>query len=153
MATILITYHSQSGNTEQMALAVAKGAREIAGTTVIINRAFDTRVEDLIACDGLVIGSPEYFGYMAGAVKDLFDRTYEVLRGHQRIFRKPVAMFVSAGNDGSGALRNLERMCIGYQFKKVHEAIVSKGPITDATLSHCEELGRIMAAGCGTDIF
>jgi hypothetical protein len=90
---------------------------------------------------------------MAGAVKDLFDRTYEVLRGHQRIFRKPVAMFVSAGNDGSGALRNMEKLCIGYQFKKVHEAIVSKGPVTDAILARCEELGRIMAAGCGTDIF
>jgi len=35
MATILITYHSQSGNTEQM----AKGAREIAGTTVVIKGA------------------------------------------------------------------------------------------------------------------
>jgi len=153
MATILITYHSQSGNTEKMAQAVAKGAREIVDTAVILKRALDTRVEDIIACDGLVIGSPEYFGYMAGAVKDLFDRTYEVLRGHQRIFRKPIALIISAGNDGSGALKNMERICIGFQFKKVHEAIVSKGPVTDAILARCEELGRIMAAGCGTDIF
>ena len=47
----------------------------------------------------------------------------------------------------------MEKLCIGYQFKKVHEAIVSKGPVTDVILALCEEMGRIMAAGCGTDIF
>ena len=153
MAKILIVYHSQGGNTQKMAEAVAEGARKIGEVQVILKKAFDTAEEDLIACDGLVIGSPEYFGTMSGAVKDLFDRTYEKLRGHKRIFRKPYAVFVSAGNDGTGALAHIEKICLGYQFKKVQPPVVSKGPVTEAVLSRCRELGETMAAGCQEGIY
>ena len=90
---------------------------------------------------------------MAGAVKDLFDRTYEDLREDKRVFRKPYGVFVSAGNDGEGALRHIERICIGFQFKKVHDPVVSRGAITEAVLSCCEELGKTMAAGSKEGIF
>lgn len=153
VARILIIYHSQTGNTEKMAQAVARGAGEIENTTVSLKRALDTKAEDLIECDGLVIGSPEYFGYMSGAVKDLFDRTYEMLKGHQRIFRKPFCIFVCAGNDGLFALKHIERIALGYQFKKVHQPIVCKGQVTDEVLAQCEEMGRIIAAGCEAGIF
>jgi multimeric flavodoxin WrbA len=153
MITILVVYHSQSGNTQKMAGAVAKGAGEIEGVRVVLKKAFETTEEDLIECDGLVIGSPEYFGYMSGAIKDLFDRTYERLRGHQRIFRKPYAVFISAGNDGQGAVTNIEKICLGFQFKKVQPPIVSKGPLTEAVLRQCEELGRVMGAGCEAGIY
>ena len=96
-----------------------------------------------MACDGLVIGSPEYFGTMSGAVKDLFDRTYERLQGHKRIFRKPYAVFVSAGNDGTGALAHIEKICLGYQFKKVQPPVVSKGPVTEEVLSRCRGWDRL----------
>ncbi len=153
MVKILIVYHSQGGNTEKMAGAVAQGAGEIEEVQVLLKKAFDTSQEDLVACDGLLIGSPEYFGTMAGAVKDLFDRTYEKLRGHKRIFRKPYAVFISAGNDGSGALAQIEKICLGYQFKKVQPPVVSKGPLTEAVLSQCRELGQTMAAGCQAGIY
>ena len=153
MAKILIVYHSQTGNTKKMAERVAKGAREIQSTRVMLKKAFETTKEDLCECDGLVIGSAEYFGYMAGAIKDFFDRTYEELRDHKRIFRKPYCVFISAGNDGQGALKHVERICLGYQFKKVHYPVVAKGTITEQDLLHCEELGRIMAAGCKEGIF
>jgi multimeric flavodoxin WrbA len=150
---ILIAYHSQSGNTQKMAEAVARGAREIEGVTVSLKRAGETILEDLLDCDGLVIASPEYFGFMAGAIKDLFDRTYEQARGHKKIFRKPYAVVVSAGNDGSGALASIEKIFLGFQFKKVQPPIISKGPITEDKLSQCEELGRTMAAGCEAGIY
>jgi multimeric flavodoxin WrbA len=153
MIKILIVYHSQGGHTEQMARAVAKGAGEIEGVEVVLKKAAETKGEDLINCDGLVIGSPEYFGYMSGAVKDLFDRTYESLRGHKMIFRKPYAVFISAGNDGQGALSSIEKIGLGFQFKKVQPAIISKGPLTDEVLAQCEELGRTMAAGCEAGIY
>jgi multimeric flavodoxin WrbA len=153
MITILIIYHSQSGNTQKMAEAVVRGAGEIEGVLVVFKKALETTEEELLGCDGLIIGSPEYFGYMAGAVKDLFDRTYERLRGHKRIFRKPYAVFISAGNDGQGAVTAIEKIGLGYQFKKVQPPIVSKGPITETILSQCEDLGRIMAAGCREGIY
>jgi multimeric flavodoxin WrbA len=153
MVIILIVYHSQSGNTLKMAQAVEKGAGEIAGVKVILKGALDAGEIDLIDCDGLVLGSPEYFGYMSGALKDLFDRTYEKVRGHKKIFRKPYAVFISAGNDGQGALTSIEKICLGYQFKKIHQPIIAKGPVSEDILSRCQELGRTIAAGCEAGIY
>jgi multimeric flavodoxin WrbA len=151
MTTILVIYHSQGGNNRKMAEAVADGARSIEDVRVVLKDAFDADLDDLLACDGLVIGSPEYFGYMSGATKDFFDRTYEAARGH--VFRKPYAVFINAGNDGTGALRNIERICIGYQFKKICEPIVKKGEITPETLDACREMGQTIAAGCSAGIY
>jgi multimeric flavodoxin WrbA len=153
MVNLLIVYHSQGGNTRKMAEAAAAGASEIEGVQVRLQVALETAGEDLMACDGLLIGSPEYFGYMAGALKDLFDRTYEPLRGLPRIFRKPYAVFISAGNDGSGALLHIERICTGFQFKKVQPPVISKGSLTEAVLDQCRELGRTLAAGCEAGVY
>ncbi len=76
MAKILIVYHSQSGNTEKMANAVAEGAQSIEGVEVILKKAADATVDDFLSFDGLAFGTPENFGYMSGMVKDFFDRTY-----------------------------------------------------------------------------
>ena len=153
MVQILVVYHSQGGNTRRLAEAAAAGAAEIEGVQVRLQEALETTREDLNACDGLLLGSPEYFGYMAGALKDLFDRTYESLRGQPRIFRKPYAVFISAGNDGSGALFHIERICTGFQFKKVQAPVIAQGPLTEAILEQCRELGRTLAAGCEAGIF
>jgi len=127
MCKILVIYHSQAGHTQRMAESVAKGAACIEGVTVALKRASEVNLRDLLECDGLAIGSPEYFGYMAGMVKDFFDRTYDEARGRKEVFKKPYVLFVSAGNDGTGALNNMERICTGYQFKKVYEPVVAKG--------------------------
>ena len=153
MITILIIYHSQTGKTKKMAEAVARGANSIENVRAILKEAMETTLDDLCSCDGLTIGSPEYFGYMAGAIKDFFDRTYYQARGRKEIFKKPYVIFISAGNDGLGALRSIERICIGYQFKKVYEPVIAKGEIDEAVLAQCEELGKVIAAGCETGIY
>jgi multimeric flavodoxin WrbA len=153
MAKILIVYHSQSGHTERMAQAVARGAKEMENAVVLLKSAKEATEEDLIECDGLIIGSPEYFGYMAGAVKDFFDRTYEKVRGRKGIYRKPLALFISAGNDGRGALDHIGRICKGFQFRKAHNPIISRGEVTEEILEECAEMGRVMAAGCEARIF
>ncbi|MCP4578579.1 MAG: flavodoxin, partial [Deltaproteobacteria bacterium] len=63
---ILIIYHSQSGNTQKMAQKAAEGAQSIPGVEVFLKRASEATLQDLLSCHGLVIASPEYFGYMAG---------------------------------------------------------------------------------------
>ena len=69
MVKILVVYHSQTGNTRKMAEAVARGAASIEGVIVDLKKAEEAGVEDLLSCDGLAVGSPEYFGYMAGMVQ------------------------------------------------------------------------------------
>jgi len=136
-----------------MAQAVAKGAKSIENVSTILKEARETTLDDLLNSDGLAFGSPEYFGYMAGAIKDLFDRTYYQARGRKEILKKPYAVFISAGNDGLGALTSIERVCVGYQLKKIYEPVIARGDINEAILSRCEELGKVIAAGCEAGIY
>ena len=151
MTKILIIYHSRTGNTQQMAQAVAEGAKTIEQTEVILKKANDATLDDLLACNGLAIGTPENFGYMSGMVKDFFDRTYN--DAQDKVFRKPYVVFISAGNDGTGALRAIERIALGYKFKNVFTPVVAKGKITAETLEQCRELGGTLAGGCALGIY
>jgi multimeric flavodoxin WrbA len=151
MAKILIVYHSQTGKTQKMAHAVAEGAKSIEGVEVILKKAADATLEDLLTADGLAIGTPENFGYMSGMVKDFFDRTY--LGAHEKVFRKPFVVFISAGNDGTGALRAIERIALGYKFKTVFQPVIAKGDITKEVLTQCVELGATIAGGCQMGIY
>ena len=151
MARILIVYHSQTGHTERMAQAVAEGAAAMEEAEVVIRRAADATAEDLLWADGIAIGSPENFGYLSGMIKDFFDRTFYAVE--DRVFRKPYVVFISAGNDGTGALRALERIALGYKFRKVSDPVIAKGEIRPEDLEKCRELGGILAGGCQMGIF
>jgi multimeric flavodoxin WrbA len=152
MATILIIYHSQTGNTEKLAQSVAKGVEEVKAKA-ILKQAFTATIFDLKNCDGLIICSPEYFGYMAGAIKDFFDRTYEEAKDDPAVHKKPYAIVISAGNDGSGALTQIERIGRGYRFKMVQAPIISKGEVTKEVLEKCYLLGMTIAEGIDSRIF
>ena len=151
MPRILIVYHSQTGNTEKMAFAVADGAQGIEQTEVVLKKAQDATIEDLLESDGLAIGTPENFGYMSGMIKDFFDRTF--YPAQDKVFKKPYVIFISAGNDGTGALRAIERIAQGYKFKMIYHPVISKGKLTEDDLGKCRELGSTLAAGCQLGIY
>jgi len=153
MACILVIYHSQSGNTRKMAEAVAAGAAGVEDTKVLLKQANDATLEDLLLCDGIAIGSPEYFGYMAGMIKDFFDRTYEPAKDDPKIFKKPYALFISAGNDGRNTRTQIERICSGFSFKKAYEPLIVRGVPDEDSLRRCRELGQTIAAGCDLGIY
>ena len=153
MADILIIFHSQTGNTERLAKAVAQGVDETTNARAVLKRAADTAAQDLKNCSAVIICSPEYFGYMAGAVKDFFDRTYEELKDDVTLYKKPFCVVISAGNDGSGALNHIERICRGYRLKKVQKPILCTGKVTEEMLARCFELGSTIAEGVNAGIF
>jgi NAD(P)H dehydrogenase (quinone) len=70
---VLITYHSLSGHTAQMAEAVVEGARSMPGTRVVMKRVGQVTADELFSCDALVVGSPVYWSNMSGEVKTFFD--------------------------------------------------------------------------------
>mgnify|MGYP003393886012 CR=1 FL=1 len=151
MKTLLIVYHSQSGNTAQLAQAVYRGACEITDVHTRLLRAFEARFGDLLTCHGVLFGTPENFGYMSGAIKDFFDRTFYPAQPHR--VNLPYALFISAGNDGTGAVRQIDRILLGYPMRKVAEPIICRGPVTAAGLEQCEELGGTLAAGVAFGMF
>ena len=153
VAAILVLYHSQTGNTERLARAVAQGVAETEDSSVVLRKASMTTAQDMRECNAIVICSPEYFGYMAGAVKDLFDRTYEELRDDGEMYKKPFAVVICAGNDGTMALSHIERICMGYRLKKVQHPIICKGPVTKEVEDACYVLGQTMAEGVKAKVF
>lgn len=151
MKRLLIVYHSQTGQTEKLIEAAVQGAREEPEIEVALRRAADATLDDLLQSHALLLGTPENFGYMSGMVKDFFDRTYEGARG--RVDQRAYAILVSAGNDGSGAAREIQRIARGYAFKLVAEPLIVRGEISDAARLASRELGATLAAGLSLGIF
>lgn len=148
---ILVIYHSQGGTMKLMAHRLAKGAKKEKDITVTFKKAVEATLDDLLNCNGIAIGSPEYFGTMAGMIKDFFDRTYEAAK--DKTIGLPFIVFVCAGNDGRGAITQIERIAAGYKWKKVQEHIRVVGPPTEQDLADLEELGQALAAGVDFGIF
>lgn len=71
--TVLVVYHSASGNTEKMAHGVAEGAKAASGTSVVLKRVAEVTADDLLSSDAVIVGSPVYFGNMSGEIKTFFD--------------------------------------------------------------------------------
>ena len=150
---LLVVYHSQSGNTEQLIRAACQGAsnEDIEGVELRTLNAADAGPEDLLWADGLILGSAENFGYMSGAIKDFFDRTFYEVEG--QIQSLPYVLMISADNDGTGAVRSIERIVGGYPFKAINDPLIVVGKVTNKALGDAEELGMLLAAGLESSIF
>lgn len=148
---LLIVYHSQTGNTHAMAEAVQRGACRVEEVEIRARRALAADLADLLWANGLLLGTPENFGYMSGALKDFLERTFYPAQG--KVTGLPYAVFISAGNDGSGAVASIERIARGYPWKKICDPVIARGDIDADVLAHCEELGETVAAGLAWGIF
>ncbi len=148
---LLIIYHSQSGNTARLAKAVSNGAKQAGDVEVRMKCAVDGSLPDLLWADGILFGTPENFGYMSGMLKDFFDRTY--YPAEPFAINLPYAIFISCGNDGTGAVREIDRIARGYPLRKVAEPVICKGEATPEHEILASELGQAMAAGLALGIF
>ncbi len=149
---LLIVFHSKTGKNGRMAESVHQGAQDPdIDVEVRFLKAGDADAQDLLWADGIVFGSPENFGYMSGALKDFFDRTFYEVEG--QVDGKPYCIFVGAGNDGTGALTAIRRICMGYHFKEIQPPVIVPGELSDATLRSCYELGMAMGAGLEAGVF
>ena len=151
MKKLLIVYHTGGVKTARMAEAVERGARGESGVEVIVTRCADAGPEDLLAADGLILGTPENFGYMSGMMKDFLERVFYACEG--KVNGRPWALFVGAGQDGSGAVTSVERIVLGLRLNKVHEPIVAVKDLQAFHLTQCEELGAAFAAGLSMGVF
>ena len=152
MKTLLIVYHTKGVKTATMAEAVERGARaalkeaEAEGEVqVVVKRCAEAGPEDVLAADGLILGTPENFGYMSGMMKDFLERVFYPCEG--KIEGRPWALFISAGLDGQGAKTSVERIVTGLRLKKVAEPIIALKELKAETVKQLEEMGATVAVG------
>jgi len=97
----------------------------------------------LLECDGVALGSPDYFSDMAGGMKDFFDRTY--YPAQDRVTGKPCVIFGSAGGPPSVVIESLRKMAEVFKLQEAAEPVGASGTPTAAVLEECRELGRKLA--------
>jgi len=146
MGKILVVYHSQlAGNTKEMAQALADGARRTGAEVELINTN-DQRItlEQFKGADAVAVGTPDYYGYLAGTIKTLFDDIYIWDKAGEAVTGKPGALFYSHG--GGGAVRPvLEKF--GTRFFDTAGETVERGPKNaEEARQQCTALGKELAA-------
>lgn len=95
---ILVLYFSRSGNTRKLAEAFCEGVENVEGFRALLRSTEEVTAEEFASADGIIAGSPVYFGSMAAELKSVFDKFVTVRR---KMEGKPGAAFATSG-DGSG---------------------------------------------------
>jgi multimeric flavodoxin WrbA len=136
-----------------MADAVAAGAadKDISQVELRCIDALQATVEDVLWADAMILGTPENFGYMSGALKYFLDRVYYPCLG--KVDGLPYALFVRAGNDGSGAVASIDRILSGLSLRQVQDPVLLVGEFDNGRLAECRELGMTIAAGLEAGVF
>ncbi|MFW6134285.1 MAG: flavodoxin family protein [Elusimicrobiota bacterium] len=150
MAKILIVYYSKTGNTKKMADLVCDGAKK-EGVDAELKEVSCTKVKDLLKADGIIIGSPTYYGLPAAQIKDFIDKS---VKYHGKLEGKVGGAFTSSANIGGG---NESTILSIIEFFLIHGMIVqgtSKGdhygPVSISSPDNraekqCRELGSRVA--------
>lgn len=150
MVRVLIVYDSRTGNTEKMAYAVAEGVRD-EGVEVEVKRVDEASVDELPQYDGIIIGSPVYYGQATAKIKEFIDAS---VKYHGKLEGKVGAAFTSSGGVHSGAETTLlslihamliHGMVVQGTSGRNHYGPVSVGAPDEEDKKACREMGRRVA--------
>jgi len=151
MTKILIVYDSRTGNTERMAQAVAKGAGKVKGTKVVTKDVDRAKLQDLIDADGIILGSPTYYGDMSGKLKAFIDTTNKI---HGKLKGKVGGAFTSSGGTACGAETTLlsmvhalliHGMIVQGRYDNKHYGAAAVEASDKEEAKNCMELGERIA--------
>jgi len=146
MARLLVVHHTPSPATQEMLEAVLAGARDdaIEGVEVVVRPALTASVVDALEADGYLLGTPANIGYISGALKHFFDTIYypclEATKG------RPFAAYVHGNRDAAGAVRAIEAVATGLQWRAVAPVLTVAGAPGRAEREALYELGGTVAA-------
>ena len=139
MKTLLIVFHTHGVKTAEMAEAVARGAQDALceaeaedSVRIVVKRCAEAGPQDLLDADAVILGTPENFGYMSGMMKDFLERVFYPCEG--KVEGRPYALFIGAGQDGSGARASVERIVTGLRLRKAHDPIICVKALTPAII-------------------
>jgi len=148
MPKVLVIYYSRSGNTELMAKRINDAIRD-EELDVTCKKVEETDPDELLEIDGLVIGSPTYYGTMAAEIKKFLD---DSIKHHGKLDGKVGAAFSSAASMGqeTTVLSILEAllihgMIIQGDTKGHHYGVTSLGKPKENDLQRCKRFGQRFA--------
>ena len=150
MKHLLIFYHSQTGNNQRLAYAAYDGACALNQTLeaderirIVLKIARDVTLDDLSQSDAWLIATTENFGYMAGEIKSVFDRSYNAIR--EQTAGRSYGLMISCDNDGRGAVSAIARIMVGYGMRLAQPELIVRGSaVTDEDAQRAYELGQYM---------
>lgn len=153
MPNLLFVVHAPSDNTRALREAVIRGIRhpDVSAMELRVSAPVAAGPEDVHWADGLILGTTENFGSMAGLVKDFFERIYYPCL--ERSQGMPYCLYVRAGTDGTGACAAVERIVTGLRWRQVQAPLLLHGEFREDFPRQCELLGQTMALGLDAGIF
>ena len=116
-----------------------------------MKRTEETKNSDLLAADGIIMGSPTYFGQMSAKLKALIDESVKV---HKKLIGKVGGAFTSSGGTASGAETTLlsivqamliHGMIVQGRADDKHYGVAVTGAPKKRDLAECEKLGQRVA--------
>lgn len=118
---------------------------QIDGVDVVVRAALTASAADVLAADGYLLGTPANLGYMSGALKHFFDQIYYPCL--EETVRRPYGLYVHGNSDTTGAIRAVDTVVTGLQWRPAHDHVSVVGDPSVADLDACWELGAALAAG------
>jgi multimeric flavodoxin WrbA len=146
MKRLLIVHHTVSPGMQEMYESVHAGATtdEIEGVQVVSRAALSATAADVLAADGILLGSPVNIGYISGALKHFFDGIYYPCL--EETVGRPFAAYLHTGSDPAGALRAIAAITTGLRWREIRPPLVVTGTVTKDDREACWDLGATCAA-------
>lgn len=157
--SVLIIWHSRTGASEALAQAVADGA----GGAAMLRAADRVQAAEMLAAAAYIFVGPENLGALSGAMKEMLDRLYYPCLG--QIEGRAYVSIMAAGSDGTGAVRQLDRILTGWRLRRVvepmivnlaaqtPEQILADKSVPADRLAEAREMGAAMAEAVRQGIF
>lgn len=160
MARLLVVHHSPTPAVRALTDAVLAGAGDdaITGVDVVARPALEATAADLLAADGVVLGTPANFGYMSGALKHFFDTVFlsvggaladDGSAGGAGGGRIPYGLYVHGRYDTEGAERSVLGIAGALPWRRAAEVLAVLGDVEEADTAAAYELGATIAALIG----
>lgn len=147
MKRLLVVHHTVSPATHALHLAVMAGARDpsLKEIEVVERPALVATAVEVLEADGYLLGSPVNLGYISGALKHFFDQIYYPCIGSTS--GRPFAAYLHSNSDAAGALRAINSITTGLEWRQSQAPLVVDGEPGPAQLAAATELGASVAAG------
>ena len=143
MPRLLVVHHTPSPNLQALLEAVREGAAMVGDVDLVVRPALSAGAADLLAADGVLLGTPANIGYMSGALKHFFDTVYypclDATAG------LPYGVYVHGNDDTAGALAGIQRITGALRWKQVAAALSLVGAPAKADLEAVRELAATVA--------